>query len=56
LRNILNNLKNTLTKKSLNKLIYKKIVRNVLLLIDFYKEDINYIAKKKEIKEKLRNL
>ena len=35
-----------LTKKSLNKLIYEKIVRNILLLIDFYKEDINYIAKK----------
>jgi len=56
LRNILNNFKNILTKKSLNKLIYKKIVCNILLLIDSYKENTNYIAKKKEIKEKLRNL
>jgi len=34
-------------RKSSNELICEKIVCDVLLLIDFYKENINYVAKKK---------
>jgi hypothetical protein len=48
LRNILNNFKNALIKKSLNKLIYEKIVCDVLSLIDSYKKNINYVAKKEK--------
>ncbi len=39
-------------RKSSNELICEKIVCDVLLLIDFYKENINYVAKKK-IKKKI---
>ncbi len=55
MHNILNNLKNALTKKSLNKQIYKKIVCNVLLLTNFYKEDTNYIAKRKKNRREVTN-
>jgi len=48
LRNILNNFKNASTRKSSNKLIYEKIVRDVLLLTSSYKENIDYVAKREK--------